>query len=30
MNDLKLRVWTSFVDLVKKFLGNHRAENYKE
>ena len=30
MNDLELRAWTSFVDVVKNFLGNHRAENYNE
>ena len=30
MNDLELRAWTSFVDVVKTFLGNGRVENYKE
>ena len=30
MNDLKLRTWTSFVDVVKNSLGNHRDENFKE
>ena len=30
MTDLKLYAWTWFVDLVKNFLGNHHAENYKE
>ena len=29
MNDMKLQAWTSFVDVVKKFFGNHRVENYK-
>ena len=26
---LELRTWTSFVDVLKKFLDNRRAENYK-
>ena len=30
VNTLELRAWTSFVDVVKNFLGNRRAENYKE
>ena len=30
MNDLELPVWKLFVDVVKNFLGNHWAENYKE
>ena len=30
MNDLELRAWTSFVDVVENFLDNHQAENYKE
>ena len=30
MNDLKLHTLTLFVDMVKNFLGNHWAENYKE
>ena len=30
MNELELHVWTSFVDVVKNFLGNRQAENYKE
>ena len=31
MNEwIGLRAWTSFVDVVKNFLGNHRAENYKK
>ena len=30
MNDLKLCVWISFVDVVKNYLGNRRAENSKE
>ena len=29
MNDLELRAWTSFVDMVKNFLGNCQAKNYK-
>ena len=28
--DLELRAWTSLVEVVKNFLGNSRAENYKE
>ena len=28
MNDLELRAWVLFVDVVKKFLSNHRTENY--
>ena len=30
MNDLELRAWTSFFEVIKKFLGNRRTENYKE
>ena len=30
MKDLELRAWPSFVDVVKKFLGNCRAEDFKE
>lgn len=30
MNDLELCTWTSFVDVVKNFSGNHQAKNYKE
>ena len=30
MNDFELHAWTSFADVVKNFLGNRRAENYKE
>ena len=30
MNDLELRHWTSFVDVVKNILDSRRAENYKE
>ena len=30
MNDLELRAWTTFIDVVKNFLGNRQAENYKE
>ena len=30
MNDLELCAWTLFVDVVKNFLGNHWAKNYKE
>ena len=30
MNDLELRTWTSFVDMMKNFLGNRQAKNYKE
>ena len=29
MNDLELHTWTSFVDVVKNFLGNCWAENDK-
>ena len=30
MNDLELHAWTSFVDVLKNFLGYCWAENYKE
>ena len=30
MDDLEKRTWCSFVDVVKNFLGNNRAVNYKE
>ena len=30
MNDLELYAWTSFADVVKNFLGNHRTGNYKK
>ena len=30
MNNLKLRAWTSFVDVVKNVSGNRWTENYKE
>ena len=30
MNDLELRTWTSFVYVVKNFLGNRRAEKDKD
>ena len=30
MNDLELRVWTSFGDELKNFLDDRRAEIYKE
>ena len=30
MIDLEIRTSTSFVDMVKNFLDNHRVENYKE
>ena len=30
MKDLEFRAWTSFVDMVKNFFGNRRAENLKE
>ena len=29
MNDLELQAWTSFIDVVKNFLGNYWAKNYK-
>ena len=30
MNDLELHAWILFIDIVKNFLGNCRAKNYKE
>ena len=30
MNDLELRAWPSFVDMLKNFFGNRWTENYKE
>ena len=30
MNEVELATWLSFVELVKNFLGNYRADNYKE
>ena len=30
MNDLELHAWTSFVDMLKNFLCNCQAKNYKE
>ena len=30
MNDLELHTWISFADVVKNFLGNRQAENFKE
>ena len=30
MDDLEKHTWCSFVDVVKKFLGNNRAVSYKE
>lgn len=30
MNDIEKDAWQSFVDIVKNFLGNKRAENYKD
>ena len=30
MTDVKLSAWSSFVSLVKNFLGNHKALNYVE
>ena len=30
INDLELRAWTSFIDMMKNFLGYHLAKNYKE
>lgn len=28
MNDLERAAWTSFVEVTKNFLGNHKANNY--
>ena len=30
MNEVELAAWLSFVEVVKNFLGNYRADNYKE
>lgn len=30
LNDIELRAWNSFVDVVENFLGNYRAPNYRE
>ena len=30
LSEAELAAWTSFVSLVKGFLGNHKAENYRE
>ena len=30
MNQLEANAWTSFVSVIKDFLGNHKAENYVE
>ena len=30
MNEVELTVWLSFVEVVKSFSGNYRADNYKE
>ena len=30
MTDVELSAWSSFVSLVKNFLGNHKALNYVE
>lgn len=30
MNDLESSAWTSFVNVVQNFLGNHKSENYRE
>ena len=30
MNEVELAAWLSFVEVVKNFLGNYRAVNYKE
>ena len=30
MNEVELAAWLSLVDVVKNFLGNYRADNYKE
>ena len=30
MNEMELAAWLSFVEVVMNFLGNHRADNYKE
>ena len=30
MNEVELASWLSFVEVIKNFLGNYRADNYKE
>ena len=30
MNEIELASWLSFVEVVEKFLGNYKAENYKD
>jgi hypothetical protein len=30
LHDIEKRAWKCFVNVVKNFLGNHRAENYKD
>ena len=30
MNEVELATWLSFVEVVKNFLGNYRADNYKD
>ena len=30
LSEAELAAWTSFGSLVKDFLGNHKAENYRE
>ena len=30
MNEVELAAWLSFVEVVKNFLGNCKADNYKE
>ena len=30
VNEVELAAWLSFVEVVKNFLGNYRADNYKE
>ena len=30
MKDLELCAWTSFIDVLKNFLGNCQVENFKE
>ena len=30
MDEKQARAWLSFVEVVRNFLGNHRAENYRE
>ena len=30
MNEVELAAWLSFVEVVKNFLQNYRADNYKE